>query len=54
MLFRVLRRDFWGFTLAFDGDPFYISAVEYSKIFGVDQKNVHREIKKAVAELWDA
>jgi plasmid replication initiation protein len=35
-------------------DPFYISAVEYSKIFGVDQKNVHREIKKAVAELWDA
>lgn len=35
-------------------EPFYISAVEYSKIFGVNQKNVHREIKKAVNDLWNS
>ena len=32
---------------------FTISAKDYSKLFGVDIKNVHREIKKAVDKMWD-
>jgi len=34
-------------------EPFYISAMEYSEAFGVDPKNVHREIRKAVNSIWD-
>lgn len=34
-------------------EPFYISAMEYSEAFGIDPKNVHREIRKAVNSIWD-
>ena len=34
-------------------EPFYISAIEYSETFGIDSKNVHREIRKAVNSIWN-
>ena len=34
-------------------EPFFISSSEYAEVFNVDQKNVHREIRKAVNLIWD-